>query len=126
MKQALMLIIVTAMIIAGGMWENKYLDTSSQYFLSDINYSKNAVNNNNFDLAQKHFEQVESTWNSISGVWNILVDHSEIDNIEDNLTKYKSYIKRNDKEESLVYADTLDKSLRHVVESEKVNVHNIF
>lgn len=126
MKQTIMLIIVTAMIIIGGIWENNYLNVSSQYFLADINYSKNAVNNNDFDLAKKHFEATENTWDSIQGVWNILLDHAEIDKIEEAMNKYKTYIEYKNKEQAMVYANVLDDNLRHVVETEKINLYNIF
>lgn len=126
MKQTIMLVIVTAMIIVGGIWENNYLNTSSQYFLSDINYSKNAVNNNDFELAKKHFKETEDTWNSMQGVWNILLDHSEIDKIEEAMDKYKTYIEYENGEQAMVYANVLDNNLRHIVETEKINVYNIF
>lgn len=126
MKQTVMLIISTTVLIIAGIWELNYLDDSSMYILSDIDYSKNAINNNNFKLAQEHIKSIEDTWDSMSNVWSIFIDHSEINSIEDALSMYSSYIEQNDKEQSLVYANELDKAFRNVVKNERVNLYNIF
>lgn len=126
MKQFIMLLIVTAIIVVIGLWEINYLDDSSQFILSDIDYSKNAINNGDFKTAKDHINQIENTWNDINPVWNVFIDHSEIDSIEAAMSMYKSYIDQQDKEQALVYANELDKYFRHIVDNEKISFDNVF
>lgn len=126
MKQIIMLIVTSVILICAGIWEINYLNDSSQYVLSDVSYSKNAINNNNFALAKGHIKDIEETWNDIKPVWTMFVDHLEIDNVEESLLKYKVYIESENKEESLHYAEELDRAFRHIVEKQSVKTENVF
>ncbi|MCX8074592.1 MAG: DUF4363 family protein [Clostridia bacterium] len=126
MKQLVILLVSLSLIVFAGIWEGKYLDMTSQYVLSDINYSKNAIDNNNFDLAKSHIKDTQTTWNEIKEVWIMVVEHNEIDKIEDALVKYEGYIENKDKTEALVYAKKLEQIFRHISEKQKISIGNVF
>ena len=52
MKQVGVMIICIIIVVVSGICEIKYLNKSSIYLMSDIEYIKNAINNNNYDLAE--------------------------------------------------------------------------
>ena len=126
MKQWLILIISIAIIIFSGFYECKYLRETSQFLLSDIEYCKNAVENNNFDIAKNHIKEVYNTWDDVSNIWSIFVDHDEIGNIEEELLQFKLYIEEENKSESIVACKELERIILHSVEKQEVSVANVF
>ena len=71
LKQVFILVISSAILIFSGLWEIKYIENSSRYLLSDIEYSKNALKNNNFELAKQHVKNLENTWESMKKTWKM-------------------------------------------------------
>ena len=74
------------------MWEINYLENTSRYLHSDIDSVKNLVENDNFELAKKGYENIENTWNNMSKVWNIFVNHERLDYLEEEMVLLKSSI----------------------------------
>ena len=126
LKQVIIFLISSAIIIFSGIWEIKYLENSSRYILSDIQYSENALNNDNFELAKLHVERLEDTWNNIKNVWSMFVVQEDIEEIESRITMYKIHTEYNDIEESIVDCDLLKGMIQSIVEKHKVNCNNIF
>ena len=126
MKQWLILIISIIVVVFFGMYEVKYLDESSSYILSDIDYCRNAIENNNFEIAKSHIENVENTWQELNNIWSIFVDHDEIGNIDEELLQFKVYIEEENKEEAILACKELKRIITHSVEKQKLSVANVF
>lgn len=126
LKQVLILIISSAILIFSGIWEIKYIENSSRYMLSDIEYSKNALNNNNFDLAKAHVEKLEKTWESIKKTWNMFVLQEEIDEVDNIIATYKIHTEYDNLEESMADCDLLKKMINDIVQKHKIKYENIF
>lgn len=125
LKQVSILIISSIILIFSGLWEIKYIDNSSRYLLSDIQYSKNALKNNNFDLAKNHVENLENTWKDIKVVWNMFVLQDEIDDIDSVIATYKIHTEYDNLEESMIDCDLLNKMIQDVVQKHKIKYENI-
>lgn len=126
MRQWLILIISLFLIIFFGIYEVKYLNESSSYIISDIEYCKNAINNDNFDMAKSHLKNVEETWSNLNKIWSIFVDHEEIGNIDEELLEFKIYIQQENKEDSILACNKLKRIIEHSVEKQKLSVENVF
>ena len=76
--------------------------------------------------AQSGFTSILDEWPAVESKWSLLIDHAEIDNIEDALTKVAEYIKS--KNASLAFAElaTLKNYIKHIPEKESLNIKNIF
>lgn len=126
LKQVLILIISSAILIFSGIWEIKYIEKSSRYLLSDIEYSKNALNNNNFELVKKHVEELDKTWANIKNTWNIFVIDEDIEEVDKTLSTYKIHTEYNNLEESMKDCDLLKKMVNDIVSKHKIKYENIF
>ena len=126
MKQGIILVLSLILLIFSGIWEINYLSKTSKYALSNIEYSKNALLNDNFDMAGNQIEDLEEDWKNMKVVWNMFVDHSEIDSIEETLVEYNEYIMQKNKEEALVRAELLLRNFNHIVDKQKVRAENVF
>lgn len=125
-KQIITLVVSIVILVVAGVWEINYIDNTSKYLLSDINYIENLVENEQFQMAKDNFKNIENTWKELSSVWNIFVLHEEIDGIDETITNYKTYVMQEDKENSKVEANSLIRKINHVVSNQKVLVENIF
>ena len=125
MKQWIILILSIVIVIASGLWEIKYLEDTSRYALTDINYSRNLIQNSNFDMAKEQVNDISNTWDNIKTVWSIFVDHEEIGSIEEGITTYKSYVELEASDEAIAAANELERIFKHVVDKQKLHVGNI-
>ena len=125
MKQWIILILSFIIVIASGLWEIKYLEDTSRYALTDINYSRNLIQNSNFDMAKEQVNDISNTWDNIKTVWTIFVDHEEIGYIEEGITTYKSYVELEESDQAIVAANELERIFKHVVDKQKLHVGNI-
>ncbi len=125
MKQWIILILSFVIVIASGLWEIKYLEDTSRYALTDINYSRNLIQNSNFDMAKEQVNDISNTWDNIKTVWSIFVDHEEIGSIEEGITTYKSYVELEASDEAIAAANELERIFKHVVDKQKLHVGNI-
>ncbi|MEG0872980.1 MAG: DUF4363 family protein [Clostridia bacterium] len=125
MKQIIILIVSLGLLVFSGIWEVSYLDKTSQYVLSDVEYSKNALLNGDFELAKEHIKEIENSWNNTKTIWNIFITHDEIDKIEEQIVKYRTYIDEKNREEAIVASDLLQRDLRHIVEKQRLDIGNV-
>ncbi len=125
MKQWIILIVTLLLLLVCGLWEVNYLNKTSLYALSDIEYSENLVENGNFKLAKEQLNSIDDSWNSIRPVWSIFIDHDEIGKIEERILDFKSNVEAEDKEESIKAAKELKRIFNHVVNKQRVNVSNV-
>jgi len=93
MKQTIIMIICVIILIGGGIAEIKYLDKTSVFLSSDMDYIKNAIENDNYELANKQMEKSFKTWTDTKKVWNVFIIHEEVDDIEEALIELKEYLK---------------------------------
>lgn len=126
LKQILILVISSVILIFGGIWEIKYIENSSKYILSDIQYSKNALNNNNFEIAKNHIEKLEETWNNIKKTWNIFVLQEEIDEVDNVIATYKIHTQYDNIEDAMADCDLLTRLIEDIVQKHKISYENIF
>lgn len=126
MKQWIILIIALILLIGGGIYETKYLESSSRYLLSDVYYSKQAIENNNLKLAKSHYNSLNDTWNNLKESWAIFIDHDEIGNLEEEMLKYNSYLEKENEEEVYVTILEIERLINHVIEKQEIHIGNIF
>lgn len=77
------------------------------------------------NLLKNGIENIEGTWNSIKPVWHIFIDSNEIDGVEETITKMKSYTDEEDKEEIIVNANELSRTINYIVSKQKVKLGNV-
>jgi hypothetical protein len=125
MRNAIILVIALAILILSGYWQIKYIEESSIYAISDVEYVTNLIQNNDFARANKHIEELKKTWRDMSNIWNIFIIHDEIDEIEEIMVNFEMYTKLENKEEALVYSKRLERSLEHISRKQKIMLENI-
>lgn len=125
MRQIITMIICVAIIVVGGVCENKYFNESSIYLRSEMDYIQNAIENENYELANKQIEATHNTWENTKTIWNIFIGNDEIDSIDDAMAELKKYSEYQEQDDSLVAVEKIKTNLEHIVKRQKLRIENV-
>ncbi|ADQ46520.1 hypothetical protein Calkro_1668 [Caldicellulosiruptor kronotskyensis 2002] len=116
----LILIIVLVMIsmhIILGATEKIENDLSDLY--------ENVVKNN-YNLAKSNYFDIVKKWSEYKKSWAMLIEHQEIDKIDEELTKIKEYLFEQNRVLLVSEIGLLKFYIRHVREMTLLRIENIF
>ncbi len=125
MKQVVIMIICIIILVVGGIFEIKYLEKSSIYLSSDMDYIKNAIYNDNYLLAKEQVDKSWNTWQELKNTWNMFIIHEEIDDIDEAMVELKEYVSYENKEECFVAIEKIKNNLDHTVRRQKLRIDNV-
>ena len=125
MKQFSIMIICIIVLVTGGIFEIKYLEKSSIYLSTDMDYIKSAINSDNFLLAKEQIDKSWQTWEGLKNTWNMFIIHEEIDDIEEAMIELKEYINYENKEECIVAIEKVKRNLEHTVKRQELKIDNV-
>ena len=126
MKQILVLIITLAIIIISGIWEISYLKESSHYFLADISNLYQTAQREEYEIAKEEGKTIKKTWEKIEKTWALFIDDRKMEDIEEELVSFVSYIESKDKVEIHASYQRLKNNVKDIAEYECLNAENIF
>lgn len=125
-KQILIFIFLVALLIFTGMWEQNYLEDTSNYLKSDIDYIMYEIENNNFDEAKSHMKELRNTWKDASVGWNILLNHDRLDEFEETMENLDANIYLKNKEESIRTGKVLKAIVSQIVDKQRISFEHVF
>lgn len=130
MRDVIIIISIIAIILAGEVWTNRYLNASSKEIVEMLEDLKQDVEvaseNQNKKNTEEKMQKIEEKWDRTSKVWCTLIVHQEIDNMEQAIVKAKSHIKNEEREDALEQIETAIFFADHIREREEVSWKNIF
>ncbi len=81
---------------------------------------------NNYKLANSNYLDIVKKWGEYKKGWAMLIEHQEIDRIDEELTKIKEYLLEQDRTLLLSEISLLKFYIRHVREMILLKIENIF
>lgn len=125
MKQVIIMIICILLIVSGGVGEIKYLEKSSVFLSSDVDYIQNAIENNNYQMAEQQIDNTYNSWNDTKSVWEIFINNDEVENIDEAMVELKKNVQFEKKDEALIAIEKIRQNLKNTVEKHKLKIDNI-
>lgn len=128
MKEITIIIFIILIIFFGEIYIYKFLDTTTNSILGDLNNLKNDIQKENAEKKelQNKAERIYSKWNIINEKWSNVILHEEIDSIETSLIRAKAKIENDYLKESIEDIETAIFLVNHIREKEKTTLKNIF
>ncbi|HHV59690.1 MAG TPA: DUF4363 family protein [Clostridiaceae bacterium] len=118
---------VIALIIGGtGLYSYFKIETSSKVLAADIEEIETCLFDSDFSNAENRLEEFKEKWAKIRECWSVITDHFEIDNIDTAIFKADRMIKARDRSASLEEIASLLHLIRHLPETESLNIKNVF
>ena len=103
-----------------------YLEKSSQSLLKDVDSLKVLIIANKSELTDKVKEPLLEEWEKTKKIWSTLIDHSELDSIEEIVKRIEVLLSNTDEEtELLAELNRLEFYLQHIPEKERFALENI-
>ena len=125
MKQVIISVVCIAILVIGGIAEIKYLNKSASYLSYDIEYIKNAINNDNYDIAKEQLNNTKNNWEAQKKIWHIFVNNEEIENIDESIVELEEYLNNQMKEESLVEVAKLISLVKYSAKMQELSLETI-
>jgi hypothetical protein len=117
---------LTLIIVILSVFSQRFLYNGSQQMKQSLDTVETSVGSNNWTQADTQLTQMISSWSGVKGFWSALIDHQEIDNIDETLARLQMFIKGKDNASALAEAAALKKFIIHIPEKEKPSMENIF
>lgn len=104
----------------------KYLENSSEELVIQIDTLMEAVENDKINESIEIREKVQEKWDDTQNKWAALIDHEEIDNIEETMHRVEMLIgDPEEKVELLSELNRLSFYLKHIPEREAFSLENV-
>ncbi len=91
-----------------------------------ISRLEEAVKIENWSEAEEILKVLENKWVENKTYWAILINHNEVDNIEQSIERIKQYVRLNDPLEASAETAGLRRYFLHIPENERLTIENIF
>jgi len=113
-------------IIISGVFIQKYLENSSESLLKDVDALKFLISVNKNELTNKVKEPLLEEWEKTKKIWSVLIDHSELDSIEEIIKRIEILLSNTEEEtELLAELNRLEFYLEHIPQKERFEIENI-
>ncbi|MHB8065156.1 MAG: DUF4363 family protein [Ruminiclostridium sp.] len=124
-KTIILVACLLIIIILSGSLTLYYLNLSANELEHSIKAACKSVSDNQWDSAKGHLDTFEATWKKTKFGWAILLDHFEIDNIDNSFTKSEKYVESEDFSLALSELEALRQYILHIPQKEGFSLENI-
>ncbi len=93
--------------------------------MNQCNELEELVSSESWEKAYGKSLELFNDWQSNHFVISMVINHSEIDNINNELWKLTQYVKCKSEDESLASIHVVKFLLEHIIKMEKINIENI-
>ena len=125
MKTMIYMIISVIIFVSFAFWAQYKLENSAISLGQHLNQLELAIKNDNWSLADDQIKDITRVWNKNRNMWQMLIDHEEVDNIDSTLARVKQLVELQEKTDSLAEIAALKLFILHIPEKEALNIVNI-
>jgi|LSQX01.1.fsa_nt_gb DNA-directed RNA polymerase specialized sigma subunit len=125
-KALSLLVALLALIIGSGIFANRVLSSNAETLEKQINEIEEHTKNEDWDSALQSLHTINKEWPETSKMWTLLLDHVEIDNIDETIKRMSKYIETQNVPLALGEIAVLKQYIKHIPEKEKFSIKNVF
>lgn len=126
MKVLITMVVIIAIFIGFAIWVQHNLESSAERLVQNLNTLERAIKEDNWDMANNQLDSLNHLWEKTKNLWQILIDHEEIDNIDATLARVKQLVNLKEKADSLSELSALKLFIVHIPQKESLCLANIF
>jgi hypothetical protein len=120
---ALSLIIIA--IFSWGYYCSRLLTTTSKDLDNTAATLETLVKDKNWDEADKRLSELQENWDRTEPKWAILIDHFEIDNIDNSMVRMSKLVEEKSSEDALAELGALRKFIQHIPLKNALSIKNV-
>jgi len=103
-----------------------YLEKTAYQLIENLQAVDKAVQEESWEKAKEALKIFEKKWDKKQLVWDLLIVHSEIENMQISVSHIKSYLSTKSLPEVRAEISALIKYLEHIPDIERLTLENIF
>lgn len=126
MNRIVVSITVLILVIAVAFFGIRSLDSSCKNLSGKLDEIKNAAVNSDREKALKLTQQVLEIWEEEEKKISLLVDHSEIDDIEQTIKSLPVLARQDNMEKLEEKSSIAAERVRHIRDKERISAQNVF
>jgi len=126
LKVLVIMVVVTIIFIGFAIWTQHTLASSAQTLEQTLNSLESAIKGDNWETANEQLEYFNQLWEKTKNLWQIFIDHEEIDNIDVTLARVKQLVSTKEKADSLSEISALKLFIVHIPQKESLCLVNMF
>ncbi len=124
-KTIIIVVILLIIIVFSGSLTLFYLNKSAEKLQSAVVSASDSVSKKQWDTAGEVLRDFEKKWDKTKYFWAMLVDHFEIDNIDDAFNKSKKFVETQDESSALAELEALRHYILHIPRKEGFTMENV-
>jgi hypothetical protein len=125
-KTPLVLIAGFVLVIALGIAEQRYLETSGDRLLSRLDKVEAAAEEGRWPAAARYLKAFEGEWNGTKNKWVLFLHHREIDGIETSIARTDGFVKTKTKPHAIAEIANLKLLVDHIPAIERLSLRTVF
>ena len=126
MKTILLIVIPLTLIIGFGMFCQGMFQRNADTMAQKLEKLTEDVSQENWERAAENLKQINQSWKPVRSTWQALIDHTEVDRIDESFARIEKMISVKEQKDCLVELTVLKQCFLHIPEKEKLNLSNIF
>lgn len=125
-KELLITIIIIVTILGLDIITNRYNNKVTENLSNNLEILKNDIKNKNSYNIEEQLDLIFNDWEEYYNVLAYYIEHDELEKVETELTRLKSYYDSKMYDECINEIDTTVFILRHIKDKEKFTFQSIF
>jgi len=125
LKYALTAILILLLVLTLCLWSLSHLDSTTQQVAQTLHQAQEAAHRDDYSAALSHVNDAQAQWHEMEGLYGILLNHSETDEITFLFSALTICAEQPVKEEFQYRCSELIAMLEHIAEMEKPYYYNI-
>lgn len=125
LKRVLSSSIILVLIFTGIILSDIYLKKSTDEIIEITKLAEIEVSKGDIEKATEHIDTLQEKWQTSRNIIAIFIRHSDVDVVNDSVSKLKVYLQSNDKKDFYAECDSVEFYLKNLADSETYTYYNI-
>lgn len=126
LKVVVFIAVLMITVLGISIYANTLLTRSASEMEQHIRQIENSATKDNWQEARKVISGMQNDWTSTKKTWAVLIDHMEIDNVENALTRLEKFIDTGEKASTMAEIAMLKQYVRNIPSMGSLRIENIF
>lgn len=126
LKVLVFIAVLIIAILGISLYANSLLGRSASKMQDQLLLIESSAAKDDWQEAHKEIVRMQKDWSDTKKTWATLIDHFEIDNIENAMVRLQKYIDTNEKSLTLAEIATLKQYVKHIPSMVSPRLENIF
>lgn len=126
MKSVISALLIFIFIITTIFFSWLYVNNTTNKMLQIVYKNEKYFSNSQWDKADNEIDKLESLWKKRRPMLSVFLNHSDLSDIDINISKLKNTTKIHDNSDFFYETDNVIHSIYNIVDQQKISIYNLF